>query len=94
MQYALSHSQWGRLGRSRDGFFMKIHAVCDALGNLMRFMLSGGQAADSKQALALLEGLRADDVLADKGCDADYIVEAANSMGALAVIPPKSNQKI
>ena len=33
-------------------------------------------------------------MLADKGYDADYIVEAAGSMGAVAVIPPKSNRII
>ncbi len=42
----------------------------------------------------MLEGIRADAVLADKGYDADYIVEAAGNMGAVAVIPPKSNRKI
>ena len=60
----------------------------------IRFFLTGGQAADCKLALALLDGLRADAVLADKGYDADYIVEAVSSMDALAVIPPKSNRKI
>ncbi len=58
----------------------------------MRFILTGGQAADCKQALALLEGLKAEAVLADKGYDADYIVEAIAGMNALAVIPPKSNR--
>jgi len=32
-------------------------------------------------------------VLADKGYDADYVVQAAQKMGAQAVIPPKSNRK-
>ncbi|MDH5553366.1 MAG: transposase [Nitrosomonas sp.] len=31
-------------------------------------------------------------VLADKGYDVDYIVGAAECMGALAVIPPKSSR--
>lgn len=38
--------------------------------------------------------MQAKAVLADKGYDADYVVEAAEKMGALAVIPPKSNRKI
>ena len=33
-------------------------------------------------------------LLADKGYDADYVVEAAHAVGAAAVIPPKSNRKI
>jgi len=42
----------------------------------------------------LLDGIKATAVLADKGYDADYIVTAAENMGAQAVIPPKSNRKI
>lgn len=40
----------------------------------------------------MLKDLRAKAVLADKGYDADYIVEAAYHMEAEAVIPPKSNR--
>lgn len=32
-------------------------------------------------------------MLADKGYDADYVVEAVEAMGAIVVIPPKSNRK-
>ena len=35
----------------------------------------------------------AEAVLADKGYDADYIVEAVHKMGAEAVIPPRSNRR-
>jgi putative transposase len=38
--------------------------------------------------------MKADALLADKGYDADYIIEAAQKMGAEAVIPPKSNRII
>jgi len=38
--------------------------------------------------------MKAQAVLADKGYDADYIVTAAETMGAQAVIPPKANRKI
>ena len=37
--------------------------------------------------------MSADAVLADKGYDADYIIEAVEDMGAIAVIPPKSNRR-
>jgi transposase len=60
----------------------------------LRFILTGGQAADCKQALALLDGLKADAVLADKGYDADYIINAVSGMNALIVIPPKANRII
>lgn len=60
----------------------------------MRFILTAGQASDYTQALALLENMKAEAVLADKGYDADYVVEAVGNMGAIVVIPPKSNRKI
>ena len=37
--------------------------------------------------------MKADAVLADKGYDADYVIEAIEGIGAIAVIPPKSNRK-
>lgn len=80
------------LGRCRGGFSTKIHAVCDSHGNPLRFILTPGQTSDYKEALALLTGLDASALLADKGYDADYIIEAAHKMGAIAVIPPKSNR--
>ena len=82
------------LGRCRGGFTTKIHAACDSHGNPVRFILTAGQASDYTQALALLENMKAEAVLADKGYDADYVVEAVGSMGAIVVIPPKSNRKV
>jgi len=80
------------LGRSRGGFTTKIHALCDALGNPMRFILTAGETNDCTQALDLLDGLSGEAVLADKGYDADYIVDAVKNMDAIAVIPPRSNR--
>jgi transposase len=59
----------------------------------MKFILTGGEQADCLQALPLLDGETASAVLADKGYDADYIVEKIIAMEADAVIPPKSNRK-
>lgn len=39
------------LGHSCGGFSCKIHALTDALGLPMRFILTGGQAADITQAI-------------------------------------------
>ena len=44
------------IGRSRGGPSTKINAVVDALGNPLRFILTGGQVHDSKQLEALIEG--------------------------------------
>jgi transposase len=68
-------------------FSTKIHAACDALGNTIWFILTGGEASDCAQALALLDGLKGSAVLADKGYD------AAEAMGAEVVIPSKFNRK-
>jgi transposase len=60
----------------------------------LRFILTGGERNDCTQALALLENIKGEALLADKGYDANYIVEAAESMGAIVVIPPKKNRII
>jgi len=81
------------LGRSRGGLTTKIHLLCNQLGEPLRFRLTGGQVNDCTQAIALLGDRKAEAVLADKGYDADAIVEHIEAMGAKAVIPPKSNRK-
>jgi transposase len=63
------------------------------LGNPIHFVLTGGERADCKEALDLLKGQKAEAVLADKGYDAGYIIEAVLAIGAKVVIPPKSNRK-
>jgi transposase len=80
------------LGRSRGGFTTKIHALTDALGNPLKFILTGGQASDIGQADQLLEGIDADAVLGDKGYDADRFVQTLAARGVIAVIPPRANR--
>jgi transposase len=41
----------------------------------------------------LVDGFRADFVIADKGYDADTFVEIIQGIGATPVIPPRSNRK-
>ena len=82
------------LGRSCGGFSTKIHAACDSHGNPIRFILTPGQASDYTQAEALIDGFNASALLADKGYDADYIITKADSIGAEAIIPSKSNRLI
>ena len=71
----------------------KIHACVDALGNPLRFILTGGQVADVTQGTALLADLPTAAVSADKGYDSDELVETIESAEALANIPPRSNRK-
>jgi transposase len=81
------------LGRSRGGFSTKIHAAVDALGNALRFILTGGERHDSTQAEALIDGFETEAVIADKGYDADEFLKTIKEHGAEAVIPPRSNRR-
>ena len=67
----------------------KIHAVVDALGNPLRFILSPGQASDYTQAEALIADLPAQHVLGDKGYDSKALRDAIAAQNAVAVIPPR-----
>lgn len=81
------------LGRSKGGFTCKIHALVDALGNPLRFRLTGGQRHDCTQAEALIEGREQAIMLADKGYDSDALIEKIERAGGTAVIPPRKNRK-
>jgi transposase len=81
------------LGRSRGGFSTKVHVLVDALGNPLKFRLTSGAAGDNPQAIPLLEGRQADEVLADRSYDADRtIAYIEDEMQAVATIPPKKNR--
>ena len=67
----------------------KIHAVVDALGNPLRFILTPGQVNDITQAEALIADLPADHVLGDKGYDATAFRDTIKRQGATPVIPPR-----
>jgi transposase len=82
------------LGRSVGGFSTKIHILVDALGNPVKFILTGGQEADVTQAEPLMKGHHADAAIADKAYDSDAVVAAAKRQGAEAVIPSKKNRKV
>ena len=81
------------LGRSRGGFGSKIHCIADAHGNPIGFTLTGANEADISQAEILLS--KAPDpqaVIADKGYDADALIEIIQNQSAEAVIPPRRNR--
>jgi transposase len=71
----------------------KIHVVVDAVGRLIHGSLTAGNTHDVTQAQALLQGLPAKWVVADKGYDANHVIEAVEQAGARAVIPPRSNRR-
>lgn len=80
------------VGRSRGGLTTKIHALVEALGNLARWRLTPGQAADVTEAQPLLEDVAAGAVAADKAYDSDTLIDAITATGAQAVIPPRANR--
>ncbi|MDF3048209.1 MAG: transposase [Candidatus Midichloriaceae bacterium] len=81
------------IGRSKGGFSSKLHAAFDALGNPIRFFVTAGQRSDYIKALDLVNGFKMGALLADKGYDANYMIDAAKSISAEAVIPPRSQRK-
>ena len=62
----------------------------DGLGRPIRFILTGGQAHDAPHALALLAGLDAAYVIADKAYDTHAILDHIEASGAIPIIPQKS----
>jgi transposase len=80
------------IGRSRGGLTTKIHALVEALGNLARWRLTPGQAADVTEAEPLLEGVEAKAVAADKAYDSQALIDVITARGAQAVIPPRANR--
>lgn len=56
-------------------------------------LLTGGQAADIKRSLELVQGEQPLRVIADKAYDADWFVHYLDSENIEAVIPPKTNRQ-
>ncbi len=81
------------MGRSRGGLSTKIHLLSDENGLPVAFRITPGQAAKYAEAIRLLEGQQADAVIADKGYDSAEIVAKIQSLGAVAVIPPRRHWK-
>ena len=79
------------LGRSKGGFTTKIHALVDALGNPLQFILTPGQRHDITQAATLIEHTSQ---TADKGYDSQAFIDSIQNKESTPVIPPKRNRKV
>ena len=67
--------------------------LADRQGNPLAFTLTGGQQADITEAPTLIaRAEQAGAVVADKGYDADALIELLHDQGTEAVIPPRSNR--
>jgi transposase len=58
----------------------------------LRVIVTAGPRADCTQAGALIEGIQAGHLLADRGYDTNEIVEMAKKAGMNVVIPPRKNR--
>lgn len=68
----------------------KWHIAVDGLGRPLRFLLTGGNIHDASMALALLAGLAASHVIADKAYDSHAILNHIEATGAAPIIPQRS----
>jgi hypothetical protein len=71
--YQKNQQEEQALGRSKGGFTTKIHALVNALGNPLRFILTPGQASEVKQAPELIKGITNANILGDKAFDCDEL---------------------
>jgi len=71
-----------------------VHLAVDAHGMPVRIIVTSGTTADCTQATKLIEGIDAENLLADRGYDTDEIVLQAHTQGATPIIPPKKNRKV
>jgi len=86
-----AHALEGEYGeRSKGGLSTKVHAATDALGNPVRFILTGGEQNDITQIEPLLQGLKAGHVLGDKGYDGQRAMDAIAASGAKPVVPSRA----
>lgn len=65
----------------------------DAHGMPIRFFVTAGTVADCIQACALIDGVSAEYLLADRGYDSRRVIEKALRAGTNVVIPPRKNRK-
>lgn len=73
----------------------KTHALVNANGLPLRYLLTLGQAHDAPPAKILLNSLQPGQVvLADKAYDADWIRELIWEQGAEAAIPSKAAENL
>jgi transposase len=81
------------LGRTAGGFTTRIHAMVDALGNLLKIIVTSGQTHDLTQAELLLGDTSNANVICDRGYDSKKFRDQIIAQGCIPVIPSKSNSR-
>lgn len=82
------------IGISRGGRTSKVHIRVDALGLPIGMRVTPGQEADIHQASALIEEIRADYEIADRGYGSDALRARIIATGATPVIPGRINRLV
>jgi transposase len=83
------------IGRSRGGRNTKIHAVADAKGRLLSFLLAGGQAHDCPPATRLIRRTKpAKRLLGDKAYDSAELRQWLENRGTKPVIPNTATRNL
>ena len=82
-------------GRSKGGLTTKILAATDRGGNLIRYLLLPGNAAEAPGLVPLTDGIATEGsvVIADKAYDSDSIRKSLAARKIMAVIPSKVNRR-
>ena len=81
------------VGADKRGLNTKLHLAVAAHWMPVRMAVTAGAMADCTQAEALIDGIEAEYLLADRGYDTDKALAAARERGMAPVIPPKRSWK-
>lgn len=76
------------LGRSRGGLSTRIYAATEALGLPVRLIRTPGQRNDIALTHELIDGINAGAALADKGYDADHLVDRIEQRAPMSSFRP------
>ena len=82
------------IGRSRGGLTTKIHALVEAEGRPVRFILTEGQTHEMIPAGTLVAGLTGGYVIGDRAYDAASLREQLREQGCQVVIPSNPTRPI
>lgn len=82
------------LGRSRGGFTTKLHALITETGQLVRYVLTGGEVNDITQAERLVRPREGSTLVGDRAYDSDGFIRHLEELGMRAVIPSRSTRKM
>ena len=81
------------LARTKGGLNTKLHLAVDAHGLPVKIIVTKGTTADCSQAEALIDGLLAEHVLADKAYDTNALLKYLTGRKMNPVIPPSRRRK-